>query len=86
MPNSDSFGGRLQNDFTGLMTALPDHTSKAFHNLGQSTQAIAKYAEETQNDTKDTLDNLETISHGLAKLRNHTLPIVSMRTQVPIPP
>jgi hypothetical protein len=35
----------LQHDFTGLMTALPDHTAKSFQNLGQSSQVSLKHAE-----------------------------------------
>ncbi|KAI8578640.1 hypothetical protein K450DRAFT_245847 [Umbelopsis ramanniana AG] len=76
-------GGRLDQDFTALMTAIPDHTAKSFQALRSTAQSVSKYAEETQTCTKDTLNNLEIISTSLAKLRDQKLPMVSMpqRTQ-----
>ncbi|KAI9283503.1 hypothetical protein BC943DRAFT_327783 [Umbelopsis sp. AD052] len=78
MPGLESLAGRLDQDFTVLMTAIPDHTAKSFQTLRPTAQSVSKYAEETQACTKDTLNNLEIISTSLAKLRDQKLPMVSM--------
>jgi hypothetical protein len=42
---NESLGGRLDQDFKALMTAIPDHTAKSFQTLRQTAQSVSKYAD-----------------------------------------